>query len=136
MQEQRTVPPRSSSLAFRAEIRSAYLAATRHTQMNGRQLDHMEEMLRLLLRIAKREGPDVHRTWRQLVRGLGWAPKGITVAETHNRFKSQLHNTLGYLETAGFVTDWHAIYEGKESTGILIRLGSAPVAQPDRAPAF
>jgi len=132
---------RPRSLTHRAAIRNAYLAATGHSKMDGRQLNHMEETEDYILPTALRgnvratDDPSVlllHRTWRQLSRGVGWAEKGMTVAEVHNRFKSQWHRTLDYLVVAGRIDGWAPIYEGRESTGVMIRI-PAGVAQSVQA---
>lgn len=127
--------PPASNLTLRTEIRSRYLEVTGHSKMDGRQAAHMEAVIRLLARLEAREGYGIHRTWRQLSRGLGWAEKGMTVAEVHNRFKTQLHNTLGYLERIGWIDGWEPIVEGREHTGVMIRV-PAGVAQLVRATGY
>ena len=127
-------PRTRGNASLRTELREAYAAATGIERSHSKQLDHMEHVMRYLARIAGREGDSFTRSIPQIAKGLGWPVKGLTVRKIRDRYESQITNTLGYLESAGYVDHVDRDLRRADGRGVGIRISlPAGVAQSVRA---
>ena len=100
-----------------------------------KQLDGMEHIAKWSERCRRVDGLEVHRSWAQIVRGLGWPSTG-TIRGDRQRYRNNIANRLDYLTEIGWLEGWEPVYDARgESSGIVIRL-RAPVAQLVRAADF
>lgn len=91
----------------------------------------MIRLVRILARLAKHDEVQLHTSVPQLAKAMGFDVRGMNVREVKDRYGKQIKLTLGYLEKAGWVANWAASWEGRESDGILVTLapGAATAAR-------
>ncbi len=119
-----SVAPRPATVARASSLR-ARLARDYPGRTTCVQLDYMERQLRFLLRHAVTDEQDrtfVRTTWPQIAKGVGFPANGMGAKQINRVFGSRVENTMRYLVRAGYVEGWEPVYEGREPTGILVRL--------------
>jgi hypothetical protein len=75
---------------------------------------------------------NIDTTWPQLASALGFPTKGMNVSQIADRYETRIKRSMRYLIAAGYVDGWDVKREGREPTGILVRV-PAGVAQLVRA---
>lgn len=125
-------PPRAALV--RAHLERRYAERLGRDLRRQDERDGLSALIEAFVASWHVDGAEVHRSWKQLARAchqLGWAPE--TVAETKHHHRPSLRRRMDRLVELGYVERWEAVYAGRQSTGILVRL-SADVAQLAEAP--
>jgi hypothetical protein len=147
--------PRAKALLERRVLearREAYLRRQLEDRFEGtyerrpqyKQLDWLVLVCLWITAAQTKEGPRFQRTWPQIARALGLDLTGLsTVRAIKDHYENPIKRTLTRLAEMGLVEfqdggkAWQTVYdELGESTGIVVALTSAGVAQSVRTTEF